>query len=54
MTKAEKIEAVTASLNQVSQQLLNRSPEAQRLIGQLEGLKEDELEPTDEETPKED
>ena len=49
MTKEEKIKGVTDQLNQVSQQLLARSPEAQRLIGQLEGLREDELESTDEE-----
>lgn len=50
MTRAEKAEKVQEALNSVMARLQQTSPEAQRLIGQLEGLREDD-EPEDE-TPE--
>jgi septal ring factor EnvC (AmiA/AmiB activator) len=54
MTKDEitaKIDDIQAALNQVSQQLLSQSPQAQNLIGQLQAYNQMLSEPEPETKP---
>ena len=44
MSRQDKIKALEEQLRQIGQQLIQQSPVAQRLIGQLEGLRELESE----------